>query len=194
MNDGKIINATLRRELDGIRKTLQVLATKEGGLVIVEMLLQALKGDDGYTPVKDKDYFDGKTPQKGVDYWTKEEIEAVIDSVASKVAVKRGKDYWTKDDVRFVIESATKGVKVPKVGKDFYTKEEKQKLVGEVIKQVTKDFKQQLKGLSRGGDVVIQRKGEKALGYIIGEGVAKITVSTLPPTNPKEGDLWVKLI
>lgn len=37
--------------------------------------LESLKGADGYTPVKGKDYFDGKngddgyTPQKGVDYF-----------------------------------------------------------------------------------------------------------------------------
>lgn len=45
-------------------------------------------GDDGYTPVKDVDYFDGKdghTPVKGVDYYTEEERTALVDEITDYV-------------------------------------------------------------------------------------------------------------
>lgn len=39
-----------------------------------------VRGSNGYTPVKGKDYFDGKdgyTPERGVDYWTDADKEAI---------------------------------------------------------------------------------------------------------------------
>lgn len=46
------------------------------------------KGDDGYTPIKDKDYFDGKdgyTPKKGVDYFDGEDGVANMDEVREEM-------------------------------------------------------------------------------------------------------------
>lgn len=43
-------------------------------------------GQDGYTPVKNKDYFDGKdgyTPQKGVDYYTATDKAEMVQAVLS---------------------------------------------------------------------------------------------------------------
>lgn len=47
--------------------------------------LDSLKGKDGYTPVKGKDYVDGYTPVKGKDY------------TDGRTPVK-GEDYWTPED------------------------------------------------------------------------------------------------
>ena len=56
-----------------------------------------LKGEDGYTPQKGVDYFDGKdgedgengyTPVKGTDYFTEAEKEEMASEAASKVTAK----------------------------------------------------------------------------------------------------------
>lgn len=42
-------------------------------------------GKDGYTPEKDKDYFDGYTPVRGKDYYTDEEKQAFAAEVITEV-------------------------------------------------------------------------------------------------------------
>ena len=39
------------------------------------------KGDPGYTPQKNVDYFDGYSPVRGTDYWTEADKAAVIEDV-----------------------------------------------------------------------------------------------------------------
>lgn len=56
------------------------------------------KGDPGYTPVKNVDYFDGKdgyTPQKNVDYFDGKDGYTPI----------RGKDYYTEADKAEIVSS-----------------------------------------------------------------------------------------
>ena len=54
----------------------------------------AIKGDDGYTPIKGVDYFDGAkgdtgqdgyTPIKGVDYWTEEDKKEIVNLVLAEL-------------------------------------------------------------------------------------------------------------
>ena len=63
-------------------------------------------GNDGYTPVKGKDYFDGAdgkdgqdgyTPQKGVDYFDGQDGADGKDGADGHTPVK-GTDYWTESD------------------------------------------------------------------------------------------------
>jgi hypothetical protein len=60
-------------------------------------------GADGYTPVKGKDYFDGKngndgkTPVKGVDYFTLEDIGKIAEEASKKVDIpESGTTDYTK--------------------------------------------------------------------------------------------------
>jgi hypothetical protein len=55
-----------------VTKTKSVKKVDKPEKRIVRIIKLPNKGEDGYTPVKDKDYFDGKTP-------TKEELVALIE-------------------------------------------------------------------------------------------------------------------
>lgn len=46
------------------------------------------KGDPGYTPQKNVDYFDGVTPVKGIDYFTPEEKAEMVEEVIESTNVK----------------------------------------------------------------------------------------------------------
>lgn len=51
------------------------------------------KGDAGYTPVKGKDYFDGKdgdTPVKGTDYWTAADRQSMVNDVLAALPAAEG--------------------------------------------------------------------------------------------------------
>jgi hypothetical protein len=70
--------------------------------------LASLKGDDGYTPVKGIDYFDGKdgkdgyTPIKGVDYFDGKDGKDGIDGTNGYTPI-RGTDYWTEADQAAIV-------------------------------------------------------------------------------------------
>jgi hypothetical protein len=61
--------------------------------------LEALKGKDGYTPVKGVDYFDGDkgadgyTPIKGTDYFTEEEKAELVNAVLASLPKWSGGAY-----------------------------------------------------------------------------------------------------
>lgn len=121
------------------------------------------KGDDGYTPIKGKDYY------------TPEEIAAVINYIQSKVkdgdvgpmgpqgvqgrpgmTPLRGVDYWTKEDQAKVIEDTLKRIKIPtpKDGKDANVDDVVKKATDELgktfnIKKILND--PQLRMLLHGG-------------------------------------------
>lgn len=80
--------------------------------------LNGADGKDGYTPIKNKDYFDGKngvdgkngyTPVKGIDYFDGKDGK---DGADGKTPVK-GTDYYTEEDkqeiVRLVLNSLPSG-------------------------------------------------------------------------------------
>jgi hypothetical protein len=54
----------------------------------------AIKGKDGYTPIKGVDYFDGKdgyTPIKGTDYFTQADKNEMVAAVKNQLIVEQ----WT---------------------------------------------------------------------------------------------------
>ena len=72
-------------------------------------LLNGPKGDDGYTPVKGIDYFDGQagyTPVKGIDYF---------DGKNGYTPVK-GIDYWTQQDQLDVISEVKNIITLADIG------------------------------------------------------------------------------
>lgn len=118
-----------------------------------------IKGDDGYTPVKGKDYFteeeianfvnylatlvkDGETPVKGQDYFTEEEINSIVSKVKSLVpdgqTPIRGIDYWTPED-KSKIENDIKKL-IPTQPKEK-NNEEVQKLIDKSIETIVKENK-----------------------------------------------------
>ena len=72
--------------------------------------IQGPAGEDGYTPVKGKDYFDGEdgyTPQKGVDYFDGEQGPPGADG---KTPVK-GTDYYTEAEKAELVTEVSSKVK-----------------------------------------------------------------------------------
>lgn len=183
----KILNATLSKELGAMRAALQAVAEKESGYPILESLLKALRGDDG------------KTPEKGVDYFTEEDINAFMARVEREVVKpQRGKHYWTKEDVKFIVDSTYKMVKIPKVGKDFYTRSERRELVDDVMERVSKLMTKEVEAfMKKGGSAnmtITKAAGENGPKFIVGDGIKKITVAARAPVSPVEGDLWIKVV
>lgn len=99
-------------------------------------------GDDGKTPEKGKDYFTDEekntflkqaTPKKGKDYFTDQEV----DQIAKKATPVRGRDYYTEDDIKLLISSIQAQIVVPqpKPGKtpvkgvDYFTTADIQEII-----------------------------------------------------------------
>ena len=81
------------------------------------LTLKGDKGDDGYSPIKGKDYFTDAeiktflekiTPKKGVDY---NDGKAGDDGYTPK----KGKDYFTESDIAYILKQST-----PKKGVDYF--------------------------------------------------------------------------
>lgn len=76
------------------RENIGALAESELSEAVDDALAHAkasgeFDGEDGYTPVKGKDYFDGYTPVKGIDYFTEadkvEMVTAVMEAIGCPV-------------------------------------------------------------------------------------------------------------
>jgi hypothetical protein len=65
--------------------------------------IKGQKGDDGYSPVK------------GKDYWTDEDKGVVIEEASKKATPIKGKDYFTPTDISDFKKSVT-----PQKGKDYF--------------------------------------------------------------------------
>ncbi len=79
-------------------KSAYEVAVEQGFEGTEKEWLDSLKGADGYTPIKDVDYFDGqdgKTPVKGVDYFDGQNGQDGEDGYTPQ----RGTDYWTPSDI-----------------------------------------------------------------------------------------------
>lgn len=83
--------------VDGIAPIVSV--SKENGVATIKITdkneTHTVTIEDGYTPQKGVDYFDGEnglngasgyTPKKGVDYWTEQDIEGIQQYVDSEIA------------------------------------------------------------------------------------------------------------
>lgn len=69
------------------------IAVKNGFEGSEQEWLASLKGEPGYTPVKGKDYFDGKdgkTPVKGTDYFTSSDKAEMVNAVIAALPVYGG--------------------------------------------------------------------------------------------------------
>lgn len=65
------------------------------GASFIEALLAHLKGEKGD---------DGKTPEKGKDYFTKEEKQEFIKTILDRSTPERGVDYFTDEDINDLME------------------------------------------------------------------------------------------
>lgn len=72
------------------------IAVKNGFEGTEQEWLASLRGEDGYTPVKGKDYFDGQpgkdgyTPIRGTDYWTEADKDGIVEEVLKALPVYAG--------------------------------------------------------------------------------------------------------
>jgi hypothetical protein len=80
MAENKTIKGSIN-SLNTYHTDAYMIAVREGFEGTVEEWLASLKGEKG-----DKGN-DGHTPQKGVDYFTEEDIETIAESVANKIKV-----------------------------------------------------------------------------------------------------------
>lgn len=107
---------------------------------------------------------------------------------------KKGVDFWTKEDIEILVSMVHNRVKIPKAGKDFYTKEDREKMVRDVAKGFAKLFKSKLGEIKKYNTTIIRKAAASdTTGLVQGVGVGKITVSKSEPLNPSEGDLWVDI-
>lgn len=131
------------------------------------------KGEDGYTPVKGKDYFTPDeikelikicTPKKGKDYFTEKELTNIVKICTPKKGVDYYEGYDGKDG-----EDGKDGVdgKTPVKGKDYFTKDEIDELTEKIAERVQKGIKveklPEFKNIAR--EVLKHIKIEDIAGY-----------------------------
>lgn len=101
INDPDMLRLIEQRDANQLLKSIVSRPAKDiAREIMIELLAERFlkdeKGDpgkDGYTPIKGKDYFDGKsikgddgyTPIKGKDYFTEREVKAFIDRVSANI-------------------------------------------------------------------------------------------------------------
>lgn len=126
MNDFKILTATLSKELKGIVKALEVIQSSKGlspdqfsafVSIVLTTFKEGFKGDpfryEDLTPSQKAEIL----PRKGVDFFSEKDIEDMVNAVHALI-------------------------KVPVAGKDFYTAEDKQKFLTDVVKACAKQIKE----------------------------------------------------
>lgn len=110
-----LLKVTDAAEISGKKK--EVLQSA----IFVENLLGMFKGEDGYTPHKEVDYFtpleqaqfkEEVKPKRGIDYFTDEDIKII----AERARPMYGVDYFTSTDEERFKKSVT-----PHKGTDYYT-------------------------------------------------------------------------
>lgn len=131
-NETKAVNETLTKMVDEVKKKSEYETEIE--VEIDDNLRQELKGKDGETPIKGKDYFTTEeiqemvdkivvlvTPVLGVDYYTVEEKQQLIEEIQSQIEKPndgvdgedgadgytpvKGKDYFTAEDIALIVET-----------------------------------------------------------------------------------------
>lgn len=99
--------------------------------------LEEIKGDKGE---------DGYTPVKGKDYYTKEEIADVIKEIQDSIRIPedgidgytpvKGEDYFTDEDISLMVEDVLSKIRQPEDGKDAIVDYEK--VISECIARIPK--------------------------------------------------------
>lgn len=134
---------SIRNEMDTKFEKMKEISAPNMGVIekIVNSILRDAKGDkgepgndgfvplkgrdyfDGYTPLKGKDYFDGHdgyTPQEGIDYPGREEVFKEIQKVVSNIKLPqpekgktpvKGIDYFTKKDILDIANEVKQALK-----------------------------------------------------------------------------------
>jgi hypothetical protein len=125
-NETKGLNETLKAILEESKKKEQY------EVEISDSLKEELKGKDGSTPIK------------GVDYFTDEEIQNLVELIKEAVTPILGVDYFTEEDEQALIEKVKASIeapkngkpgkngKTPKKGEDYFT-EDDIKTIAEVV-------------------------------------------------------------
>ena len=97
----------MNKDLKSILNKLEKKGGSDGiNITFDEKGIQAVKGKDGYSPIKGQDYF------------TAREIKEIIAIVKREATPVKGKDYWTNKELAEAIRAVSSSVKVPKDGKD----------------------------------------------------------------------------
>lgn len=168
----------IHKDLSEIR---QVLSNLHGGLstaqfgellTIVANYLQKPQGEKG------EPGDDGKTPEKGIDYWTEEDIRVLIAKMSEVIHTpKKGEDYLTEEEIDDLVSSLIVKFKEqysqPERGVDYMNEEDKM-WIEDLLREMTKANQDGSQG-----------------PFIMGVGTKKLTVSNTAPESPEEGDLWV---
>lgn len=131
-----VMHSSMMEELKSIVKESNPLLEKLS-------LIKGDKGDGGYIP------------QKGIDYFTTEEIEAMAQEIFSRIKLPEvkdgitpvaGKDYPTLEQITSFVKSEVSKIKIPeskdgytpKKGLDYFTSED----IESIIKKVVVQFKE----------------------------------------------------
>jgi len=172
---------------------------------IVEMLYSELpEPQNGYTPVKGKDYKDGEdgyTPIKGIDYYTETERQQFVESIIDGYVPQKGRDYFTESEKNEFAAKILRLIPKPKdgvdgksgkdgkdgteiEGKDIVRKinEGEYKIDASKIKNLPTTSSKKSIGLARGGLKLVYNT--QLEGLINGSN----TVFTLPSSAPRPKD------
>lgn len=163
-------------------------------------------GDSGYTPVKGKDYIDGKdgkTPQKGVDYLHEEDMQWLRDNISTPEILKQvtpikgihyhdgvnGRDGKDGKDGRTIKGPPGEPGKNGRDGKDGIHADPKK--VIEAIKSLPEKDKLEFKDIRNSAQFLAQKGGMHGAGVtklIAGSG---ITISSASPATNGLGDVTI---
>jgi hypothetical protein len=102
----KAIKSVFSDDLD----VLGALSAREAKAPSLEALRELFKGEDG------------GTPEKGVDYFTPEEVKAFKEEIRAGATPKKFVDYFTDSEIEFIMETIKEDIipKVtPKKGRDY---------------------------------------------------------------------------
>ena len=170
-------------------KSAYEIAVEEGFIGTIDEWLESLRGEDGYTPQKGIDYFDGAdgrdgkagadgyTPVKGIDYFTDGEISTFKEEVTPKKGVDyfdgqngkdgadgytpvKGADYFDGIDGK----DGKDGVDgyTPQKGIDYYTEEDKT----EMLDSVKSAFEPDVQEINQTAERAMSIAKGRATGYV----------------------------
>lgn len=122
-----------------VKERLSFLPNKlleEGRAAVAKKLAEMphLKGDDGYTPQKGKDYFDGEpgapgsTPVPGVDYATLEQTNRLVDQAMAALYEKIEREGFSAGAAQKMVEAALGELPYAKIARGIEGLTEREKL------------------------------------------------------------------